>query len=400
MASRFLLVVLVSMLLGSCLEPIDGVFGDYENLLVVDGLVTNESKPYSISISRTIKNIGEVPEKVERATVTVEDDLGGVHAFHEAEPGKYLSDPAQFTGVVGRSYRLSVKTKQGEQYLSDWCELLPAGVIDSVYLGTEVYKSTVLDMNVDGVGIFVDGTGVAGMDNYFRWTFEEDWKFKVSYPKYVVVHEDNSLEIVPPVNYICWKSNVYSGIMVQSDKGLASERIDRKRITGLHPADDDRVSIRYSILVKQLSISQKEYTFWKNLAQSDQQTWDLFGKQPYAVVGNINNVKDSKEPVLGYFQVASVASKRIYINDSDVGKLGVRNYYNFSVCALDTVLLDEENCCLYDIYEEKTIKGNSGLVTPVYDLFTGEVLGLVFSSRYCTDCTMTGKKNPPAFWEE
>jgi len=67
-------------------------------------------------------------------------------------------------------------------------------------------------------------------------------------------------------------------------------------------------------LVKQLSINQEAYKFWKSLGEVNTETGSLLSKQPYQIRSNVKNINDGDEPVLGYFVVAGMAKKRIYVN--------------------------------------------------------------------------------------
>jgi hypothetical protein len=69
----------------------------------------------------------------------------------------------------------------------------------------------------------------------------------------------------------------------------------------------------YSLLVKQYSLTEAAYTYWNNLRKNNSEVTDIFGKQPAIVNGNIYNVNDSLELVLGYFGVSAVTIKRILV---------------------------------------------------------------------------------------
>ena len=76
--------------------------------------------------------------------------------------------------------------------------------------------------------------------------------------------------------------------------------------------------LQYSILVKQYSISKSEFDFWDNLKKINDKSGDIFEYQPYPVNSNIHNVNNTKDRVLGYFQVSAVKQKRKNILYSDI----------------------------------------------------------------------------------
>lgn len=395
-----LLFLLVSIIvLSSCVEKIDSFVGDFQSSLVVDGLISDENIPYEIYLSRTTKNTNEAPETESEAKISVEDDLGNETNFIEMEPGKYISDPNLFIGMVNRSYRLKITTQNGKQYLSTWCELIAPAEIDSVYWETETYQSARLGKEVNGVAIYIDGKLDEENGQYCRWTFQEDWKFHSWLQENFRILKDNSEEYFQPTNYICWKSYTSHNVNIFSIQDLIRNKIQKKKIQSVHAADNDRLMMRYSILVKLLSISEPEYIFWKDLSYSEQGSFDLFGKQPYSISSNIYNATNPEEKVLGYFQVSGVTRKRIYINRSEALNNDVINYRP-SQCLRDTVLRSSgEYAGLYEIYEQYYLKWKYGLADLLYPEM-GPPYGIVFTSKPCSDCTVTGKNYPPDFWEE
>lgn len=393
------LALFAIIFLSSCIEQIDSFVGDFQSSLVVDGLISNENTPYAVYLSRTTKNTNETPELELNAKVAVEDDLGNQSNFTETEPGKYTSNPGLFTGMTNRSYRLKITTNNGIQYLSEWCELLPSGEIDSVYWEPESYMSANLRREVNGVTIYIDGKLNNDDKQYCRWTYEEDWKFHTWYQEDFEIHENDSFAFISHNNYICWKSRKSNNINIYSTQDLIQNKIQKQKIRTIHSDDTDRLMMRYSILVKQLSISQQEYEFWKNLSQSEQESLDLFGKQPYSIAGNIYNTSNPEEKVLGYFQVTGVSKERIYIDRSETDNKDIISY-TLPQCLRDTTVIGQDGySTLYDIYDQFYLKWEYGLAELLFP-WVGPPYGIVFTTKPCSDCTFNGKNYPPDFWEE
>ncbi len=86
----------------------------------------------------------------------------------------------------------------------------------------------------------------------------------------------------------------------------------------------------------------------------------MFAKQPYSVTGNVYNIED--DPVLGFFQVASVAFKRLYVNNEDLEDLDLSEYSY--PCELEKVYMDSLTRgvvvydTLYEIYNGEVINGD------------------------------------------
>lgn len=116
--------LLIALLFVSCEEQTDwDVQTVNHNFIVVDGIITNEFRIQTISLTKPVSNINERPQPVSGASVLVSSDLL-THIFKEdpAHPGKYLSEKP-FTGLRNKTYSLLVTW--GSNVYSSKAELSP-----------------------------------------------------------------------------------------------------------------------------------------------------------------------------------------------------------------------------------------------------------------------------------
>jgi len=73
------------------------------------------------------------------------------------------------------------------------------------------------------------------------------------------------------------------------------------------------LSIRYSLLVKQYSLDKDAYLFWQTIKEQNSEQ-GLYSKQPHQIRGNVKNLVNEEEPVLGYFLVCGISEKRIFVD--------------------------------------------------------------------------------------
>lgn len=107
--------IAVLLILLACEEPTDwDVDQRDQDLIVVEGLITNELKPQNIKLSKTIHGLNEEPEPVSGAFVAVRVD-NSVIVFNEYPDGSglYFSDTVQ--AVVNKSYQLYIN-HDGKEY--------------------------------------------------------------------------------------------------------------------------------------------------------------------------------------------------------------------------------------------------------------------------------------------
>ena len=97
------------LLLASCEEQTDwNVQTGSNDFIIVDGIITNELKVQSITISKPVAFINDPAQPVSNATVLVSSNQS-TYNFHESpsRPGTYLSNNA-FTGVRNKTYSLLI----------------------------------------------------------------------------------------------------------------------------------------------------------------------------------------------------------------------------------------------------------------------------------------------------
>jgi hypothetical protein len=120
MKQRILIFFLLIISVCTCIDPFYLELDDYESHMVVEGMITDELASYKIKLSRTFPNENNSPDIVSNAEVSVLDESGVIAVFHELEPGIYKSDSALFTGQVGGTYTLHIKTEDGLKYIPYW----------------------------------------------------------------------------------------------------------------------------------------------------------------------------------------------------------------------------------------------------------------------------------------
>ena len=412
---KFKLVVILLVFIGfnSCIEPFNATVGDTaSSLLVVDGLISNKNTAHSVKLTRSVANIDEDVIPVTHAFVVIEDDLGGEVVLQEMDSGIYETDTLNFQGVPGRTYTLYIRTNQGEEYRSTPCLMKPSSHIDSVFITPGNDYSTETDRQYNGIGVYVSGNVNSDEIKYLRWSYKEDWKFGVPFGSVQIPTPDGEWEYINP-NSECWKSSVSTNILLYSFNNQTGQNVIGKELYFIPSQKSDRLNRRYSTLVEQYSISKEEYEFWQKLEQSNSGVGNIFGEQPFSIIGNMKNINNPNEGVLGFFQVAGYTSERIFIGSSDIYdfRLPMTNFYKS--CEVDSFLIAELNKTavengtplflnMYDIYERFVLNEayNYELAYPVTDETGMITLGLGLTMRECADCSLSGDTEKPDFWDD
>jgi hypothetical protein len=83
------------------------------NIIVVEGMITNERTQHQVRLTRPVQRLNETPEPVSGATVTISDQNSTFILDEYPEgSGLYLTDSIR--GVFGRLYILEIKTVDKE----------------------------------------------------------------------------------------------------------------------------------------------------------------------------------------------------------------------------------------------------------------------------------------------
>ncbi len=134
--TRYIIIVLLSGLAVACDSPFELDVDQAPTKVVIEGLITNESKRHYVKVSTTKKygKSGASPV-VSDATVTVVDDQGNEFDFIHNDTGEsgldgYYFPTVAFMGEVGSTYTMSVQVDGGTYTASD--KLLRVTAIDSL----------------------------------------------------------------------------------------------------------------------------------------------------------------------------------------------------------------------------------------------------------------------------
>jgi hypothetical protein len=165
-------------------------------------------------------------------------------------------------------------------------------------------------------------------------------------------------------------------ILIASTASSMENEIKRFPLRSLGPGED-KLHIRYSILVKQSSMNPELYNFWKLLKDVNENSGGIYDKMPAQVYGNISCC-DGKSKALGYFSALSVKTKRLFIDKTQHHVETVSAY---------------QGCYYYDFDQ------NPYVPKSYFGINTNNGRNVYCSADYCADCRSYGTNIKPAFWQ-
>jgi hypothetical protein len=390
--------IILILTLYRCVDPYNPKLDKYQSLLVVNALLTDEDGPYIVRLSRTSIAPDEEPAMATGAQVSITDDLGNNISLIEGSDGIYNTDINTLRGVAGREYTLKVRTSDGKEYESDPVMLHKSPDIDTVYYGKES-KITDKGEIEEGISIYIDSKGPAE-NNYFRWSYEEWWKFNIPYPVAYKYVDENNVYPITPENVTCYKNRKSDEVIIQLRDPDVNPEFIKSPICFLASEKSERLLMQYCIQVSQYAISENEYEFWRLMKDISESGGDIFDRQPYQIMSNIHCVSDPAESVLGYFQVCGIKKKRIYIKGSEIVAMGLKPYQYPCELVLkgpQDYMSNELKPMTFDMIYHNFTMANYNFIAPHY-VFSNYYDRLIFADKYCSDCTVSGSPKKPDFW--
>ena len=335
-----------------CVDPEDLTLRGTVDIIVVDGAITNLAEPQIIRLNRSKADpltgrFGTVP--LTKATVEVVVDSLQIASCHETIDGSYQL-PSDFRGQIGHTYQLRFTLADGTRYVSTQ-QMVPAvPPIEKIYaqFNPKSLSPALSGFYTAGHDISVDVTDPVEQHNYYRW----DWKLyepqefcRTCVNSFYSVF--NPIEVFPtggfyksgtesfedcfhpPYNptkpissdykfdYVCrtkcWEI-LYSYSLNLFDDQFTNGGLIAKRKVAAIPFYQHRPCL---VEIRQGLSTKDAYRYYKLVQNQTKNTGGLADTPPTALIGNIHNVADPRETVIGYFATSVVSVIHQCLNRKD-----------------------------------------------------------------------------------
>ncbi|HJX70376.1 MAG TPA: DUF4249 domain-containing protein [Bacteroidales bacterium] len=387
--------VIITILAGSlvsfaCIEPFTPDIAEYQDLMVINGSITDQAGYHNVDVSCTSSFNDPVPRPERNCNVRAYDDKGNIFQYDEVSPGIYRCWIDKQYLIPYTRYRVEVITSDGILYQSDWDVMLPCADIEKVYYEvSEEAPSNPLLSPFPGLQFFINTTEMPDRVSNYRWELRETWEYHSTYGQ--GDYYDGEIHYVESDNYAdslvyCWRSGPVKEIFTMSTRSFASNKITRGFLNFVSN-QTDRLSVKYSLLVKQYSLSDSAFEYWSRMQRLIQESGGLYETQPIRITGNIRNPNDPDETVLGFFWASAEKKTRIFYQrgfEFPVVEPPCQRYYLTEDALMEYLQqFDEESYPIFLINTTMTPEGP-------WDA----------ADQTCFDCTKRGGTLiKPDFWE-
>jgi hypothetical protein len=372
---RALASTLWLLIVSACLDPYPPPVSKGEiNFLVVDGFLNSGSGLARVKLSRAqpLQATADFPVE-RRAIVQVSRADGTTFNIPEVTPGTYEAVRGDLQ--IGESYRLIVRTNDGNTYESEFVTLKQSPALEEVSWTAED----------DGISIHVDARDPSGSTRYYQWVYTETWEYDSDRESgwFIQGGFAVSRDLVGGRVHICYSTAESSKVLISTTADQTGDVINNYQLVHI-PAGSRKLSRNYSILVQQRALDEESYSYWQQVQQTSENLGGLFDPLPSRITGNIHATGDASEVVLGYFTGGGVEEKRIYINVNHLPE--ELRFVDRRFCPIDSILVGNL----------RNYIDGQGLLSPYG---SPAVIGYTVTSPQCMDCRSDGGVlTKPAGW--
>lgn len=303
------LILLLLLTLCSCVNIFQPDITGSEGELVVSGTITDLEEKQYVYLSRT-QAIGDNTEiqRVSGASVSIVDDQGLIILLVEESPGIYATS-GNVKGIIGRSYH--VEFDLDEHHYESTAELMiKGGEISDVHASYEdrfvIPGTSKVEEFV--VAFFADiQNSDSEASNFYKYDWDAVYTIEVPF-KTAMDSCRGATDGHPfiPICYVSESSEKFLNILSLNDYGAAL--YPKHFVTTVAP--NIRFMLRFSINVKQYSLTPQAYDYWESVKRLTESTGSMFDPPPTRIVGNVRSTSRPQEKVHGYFMASSVAQLR------------------------------------------------------------------------------------------
>lgn len=280
----YISLLLSSIVFFACEDTIELDVPEGPKRLVIDGNMTTLDGPQTVTIIETQDYNNQTDNPfVSNAIVKITDNQGNEFPLQYTEKGIYETN-ASVKGILGNEYTLFI-TYDGNEYKSSAQKMNAVTPIDSIL---NFHKEELT------AGPFFQEAYFAAIEFTENGDTEDDvyrWKLYVN----------DTLQSKARDITVATDENLQNGVEFKEDDFLFQNR---------------PLKVGDEVYIEQMAITEEAGQFWLDLSTQASNSGGLFDTPPAPIKGNIINVNDEKDVVLGFFGTENVvSSEKMIIED-------------------------------------------------------------------------------------
>lgn len=328
-----LILIFFIAVIVSCVDPLDIDIDHEVNVLIVEGFITTQVRTHKIRLTRSAQ-YGSILEgfirPVQRAKVIIRDSDGNNFQLTESsnQTGIY-STPNNFLAKVGKSYTLLINTPNGLQYTS-----LPELIIkasDDIELSAEFSQTPIADNKLlTGMDVYATFQDRVEEQNFYMWKNYGTYQTTTFPENFTMAVEVGGPQLPFPKD--CCKTCYVNELSADKSVQLFSDNNVNGNLVTDQAAfiEDDglRYGDKYLVRIEQHSLTREAFQFFNLLRQQLSINGDIFDPPPATIRGNMINLTNPDENVIGYFRASDVIVDSLFLTKDLLEVTSPLNFIN------------------------------------------------------------------------
>ena len=292
----YIIVSLLFLGLGGCIDAFDLEFGELnpDRKLVVEGRIHMGKGPYRVRLEWIDElGLGKV-NPILGASICLMSDRGESEIAWEEGEGVYLFPGENIQGKEGISYWIELDI-EGTKYASHPETMPPQVPMDQLKF-REYRKEVLTSSNVIAEKKYVELDLTTSLPNwmqgpYLRWESEETY----------TTNDMRNDELI-----ICYYTLPLNPQKIQLFDGTSFQNATYTQFQVVDREIDWTFNLRHVFSVYQFSLTREAFQYWRRLEEVIEQNGSIFDLPPAIVLGNMRNIAEPTEQVLGYFEAVAI----------------------------------------------------------------------------------------------
>lgn len=314
MLRKILLLALIVLM--GCIDPIGFKFDNEQEYLVVEGNFSNEPGINYLRLTYAQPYSHPFPVFEDLANVIITGNNGERYRFINDKNGYYYPEVPELTyGTIGNTYVLTINAK-GKTYQSEPITLQQPIPVKKVHFEVDeqnyAYRGDKDKKIHPGLKIMVDYDDPGEVRNFYRWSFSSVYEVNTQPQDYVEYGCRTCPRPAPKrCCSTCWVKENNEAFSIANDRLNNGGKVINQEV--LFIPFNQYLQKKHKLKVYQHVVTEDAYNFFRMMEKQKGSTGTVFDPPPSEIKGNMFNIADKEEQVIGLFNVSTVSVKEIII---------------------------------------------------------------------------------------
>ncbi len=301
--NQYYLPVVLMLILVSCIKRYDPDIDSTDKVkYVITGSVNKGDSIQRVNISTTslLSRPRIIP--VTGCSVKIIDGKGNIYIAKDVWKGNYEANISESELVAGNTFMVDIQVPGGAHIVSDFDHIQDCPEVDSVFYMREDIPGSNPYFPTRGIRFYLNLDADTFSCRNYKLEAIETWEYTAPFPDYAD-------------RRVCWVSSNIRSIFDFTTKNQTANIYTLYPLNFVDNYSSQRLRYMYSLLINQYSLSEAAFAFWEKMRINSSDQGGLYENQPFQVSGNLHNLTNPDQQVLGFFGASAKKSKRIFVSE-------------------------------------------------------------------------------------